>query len=55
LADAAFTPQRYPDAATRQKDLQRVLFALTEVLLTQVPLWLVAQRRPRWTMIGRGA
>ena len=42
LADAAFTPQRYLDAAAQQKDLQRVLFGLTEVLLTRAPLRPVA-------------
>lgn len=42
LADAAFTPQRYLDAAKRQQELQRVLFALTEALLTRAPLRPVA-------------
>ncbi len=42
LADAAFTPRRYLDAAARQRDLQRALFALTEALLTRGPLRLVA-------------
>jgi hypothetical protein len=42
LADATFTPQRYLDAAKRQHELQRVLFALTEALLTMAPLRLVA-------------
>ncbi len=42
LADATFTPRRYLDAAARQRDLQRALFALTEILLTRGPLRRVA-------------
>ena len=36
LADVRFTPEAYLDVAERQKSLQRMLFALTECLLSEV-------------------
>jgi hypothetical protein len=35
LSDARFTPEAYLDVAERQRTLQRMLFALTECLLSE--------------------
>jgi hypothetical protein len=42
LADECFTPQAYLLRAERQRELRRVLFAMTERLLVEAPLAFVA-------------
>ena len=38
LADEAFTPQSYVERAEQQRNLERALFALNELLLSDVTL-----------------